>query len=75
MNEPKIKLLKTVNKSVLSHLRFYLEDNDHKPVDFKRKMISFTCQLIRIRKLGYWYNYSNTNKKYSCSYTYTKTIV
>ena len=46
--KPKVKLLKKLNKSVLSHVRFYLEDNDHKEVDFNGEPISFTCQLIKI---------------------------
>ena len=46
--EPRIKLFKKVNKSILSHITFYFEDNDHKPVDFNNETISFTCQLIRI---------------------------
>ena len=37
-----------IKKSFLSHIRFYLEDDDHKPVDFNGKTISFTCQLIKI---------------------------
>ena len=32
--EPRVKLFKKVNKSVLSHITFYLEDYDYKPVDF-----------------------------------------
>ena len=47
-NEPRIKLFKRVNKSVLSHIRFYIEDDDHKQVDFNGETISFTCQLIKI---------------------------
>ena len=39
---------KKKNKSVLSHITFYLEDDDHKPVDFKNETLSFTCQLIEI---------------------------
>ena len=46
--EPKVKLFKKVNKSVLSHIRFYLEDDDHKEVDFTGETISFTCQSIKI---------------------------
>ena len=46
--EPRIKLFKTINKSVLSHITFYIEDDDHKPVDFNNETISFTCQLIKI---------------------------
>ena len=46
--EPRIKLFKKINKSVLSHITFYLEDDDYKPVDFHGETISFTCQLIKI---------------------------
>ena len=46
--EPRVKLFKKINKSVLSHTTFYFEDDDHKPVDFNNEMISFTCQLIKI---------------------------
>ena len=45
--EPRIKLFKKINKSVLSHITFYFEDDDHKPVDFNNETISFTCQLIK----------------------------
>ena len=46
--EPRVKLFKKVNKYVLSHITFYFEDDDHKPVDFNGETISFTCQLIKI---------------------------
>ena len=46
--ESRVKLFKKINKSVLSHITFYFEDDDHKPVDFKNETISFTCQLIKI---------------------------
>ena len=46
--EPRIKLFKQINKSVLSHITFYFEDDDHKPVDFINETISFTCQLVKI---------------------------
>ena len=46
--EPRIKLFKKVNQSILSHITFYFEDDDHKPVDFNNETISFTCQLIKI---------------------------
>ena len=46
--ESRVKLFKKVNKSVLSHITFYFEDDDYKPVDFKNETISFTCQLIKI---------------------------
>ena len=40
--------LKQMNKALLSHTTFYLEDDDHKVVDFNGETISFTCQLIKI---------------------------
>ena len=46
--EPIVKLFKKVNESVLSHVTFYLEDDDQKPVDFNGETVSFTCQLIKI---------------------------
>ena len=46
--EPRIKLFKKLNNSVLSHITFYFEDDDHKPVDFHAETISFVCQLIKI---------------------------
>ena len=46
--KPKVKLFKKVNKSVLSHINFYFEDDDQKPVDFNGETISFTCQPIKI---------------------------
>ena len=46
--EPRIKLFKKINKSLLSYISFYLEDDDHKPVDFNNETISFTCQLIKL---------------------------
>ena len=44
--EPRVKLFKKINKNVMSHISFHLEDDDHKPVDFNGELISFTCQLI-----------------------------
>ena len=46
--EPRVKLFKKINKSVLSHITFYLEDDDYKAVDFNNEIVSFTCQLIKI---------------------------
>ena len=46
--EPKVKLFKKINKSILTHITFYFEDDDYKPVDFNGETISFTCQLIKI---------------------------
>ena len=49
--EPRVKLFKKINKSVLSHISFYFEDDDHEPVDFHNETISFICQLIEILKM------------------------
>ena len=46
--EPRVKLFKKINKSVLSHITFYFEDDNHKAVDFNGETVSFTCQLIKI---------------------------
>ena len=46
--QPRVKLFKKMNKSVLSHITFYLENDEHKAVDFNGETISFTCQLIKI---------------------------
>ena len=45
--EPRVKLFKRMNKSVLSLNNFYFEDDDHKPVEFNGETVSFTCQLIK----------------------------
>ena len=45
-NQSKVKLFKKINKSVLSHITIYSEDDY--PVDFNNENISFTCQLIKI---------------------------
>ena len=46
--EPRVKLFKQVNLSVLSHISFYLADDDYKPIDFNIEFVAFTCQLIKI---------------------------
>ena len=53
--EPRIRLFKKLNKRVLSHITFYLEDDDYKPVDFNGETISFTCQLIEIYSFVFLY--------------------
>ena len=44
----RVKLFKKTKKSVLSHITFYLEDDDHKAVNFNRETITCTSQLIKI---------------------------
>ena len=46
--EPRVILFKKINKSVLSHISFYFEDDDHKSVNFIGETIKFTCQSIKI---------------------------
>ena len=46
--EPKIKLFKEINKSVLSHITFNFQYNDHRPVDLNGEAIRLNCQLIKI---------------------------
>ena len=41
----RIITFKKINKSVLFHITFYLEDGDNKPVEFNGIPISFTRQL------------------------------
>ena len=60
--EPRIKLFEKVNKSLLSHITLYLEDNDYKAVDFHNETISFTCQLIK-RYYSYLYTNNYTSLK------------
>ena len=40
--EPRTKIFKKINKPVLSHISFYLEDDDQKPVNFHNETITFT---------------------------------
>ena len=54
--EPRVKLFKKLNKSVPSHNTSYFEEDEYKPVDFRGKTISFTCQLKKI-KSSYIYTY------------------
>ena len=46
--QPEIKLFKKINKSVLSHITFYLEDDDHKSFSFNGETSTFTMQMIKI---------------------------
>ena len=48
LKEPRVKLFKSINKSVLSHSTIYLEDDNHKAVEFNAETISFTCELLKI---------------------------
>ena len=36
-----------ISEPVLSHITFDLEVDDHKPVDFNRETLSFTCQFVK----------------------------
>ena len=41
IKKPRIELFERIHKPVLSHITFYLEDDDYKPVDFKGETIGF----------------------------------
>ena len=47
-SKPKTVHYKKINKSVLNTITFYLEDNDHKEVDFNGETLTFTLQMIKI---------------------------
>ena len=48
--EPETIHYKKINKSVLNTIIFYLEANDRKEVDFNGETLTFTLQMIKIRK-------------------------
>ena len=47
-SEPETIHYKKINKSVLNTITFYLEDNDHREVDFNGEALTFTLQMIKI---------------------------
>ena len=46
--ELRIKFFENINNFVVSHIIFYLGDNDHKAVKINGETITFTCQLIKM---------------------------
>ena len=48
LSEPETIHYKKINKSVLNTITFYLEDNNHKEVDFNGETLIFTLQMIKI---------------------------
>ena len=46
--EPETIHYKKINESVLNTITFYLEDDDHKEVDFNGETLTFTLQMIKI---------------------------
>ena len=57
--EPKIILYKKLNTDKLSHIKFYLEDDSRNPVSFQGETLTFTIQLIKIKR----YNLQNILQK------------
>ena len=47
IKKPRIILFEIVKKSILSHISFYVVDNDYKAIDFNGETMSFICQLIK----------------------------
>ena len=48
IKEPNIILYKKINKTRLDSVQFFLEDNNHNPVDFNSETLTFTIQIIKI---------------------------
>ena len=48
IKEPNIILYKKINKTRLDSIQFFLEDNNHNPVDFNGETLTFTIQVIKI---------------------------
>ena len=46
--QPETIHFKKINKSVLNTINFYLEDDDHKEVNFNGETLTFTLQMIKI---------------------------
>ena len=46
--QPETIHYKKINKSVLNTITFYLEDDDHKEVNFNGETLTFTLQMIKI---------------------------
>ena len=47
-HEPERIHYKKIKKSVVNTITFYLENNDHKEVDFNGETLTFTLQMIKI---------------------------
>ena len=48
IKEPNIILYKKINKTRLDSIQFFLEDSNHKSVDFNGETLTFTIQIIKI---------------------------
>ena len=48
IKEPNIILYKKIKKTRLDSIQFFLEDNNHNPVDFNSETLTFTIQIIKI---------------------------
>ena len=48
IKEPNIIFYKKINKTRLDSIQFFLEDNNHNPVDFNGETLTFTIQIIKI---------------------------
>ena len=48
IKEPNFILYEKINKTRLDSIQFFLEDNNHNPVDFNSETLTFTIQIIKI---------------------------
>ena len=46
--EPETINLKTINKSVLNTITFYLENDDHEEGNYNGETLTFTLQMMKI---------------------------
>ena len=48
IKEPTTVLYKSINKTRLDTIQFFLEDSNHNPVDFNGETLTFTIEIIKI---------------------------
>ena len=48
ITEPNFHLYKTINKTRLDSIQFFLKDSNNNPVDFNSETLTFTIQIIKI---------------------------
>ena len=48
IKEPTTVLYKSINKTRLDTIQFFLEDSNHNPVDFNGETLTFTIQIIKL---------------------------
>ena len=62
IKEPNITLYKIINKTRLDKIQFFLEDNNHNPVDFNVQTLTFIIQIVKIY-INYFFSFSKVCAK------------